>query len=231
MKKIREMLAVIVPKPIRFPLILALAFNMLVYSGSRIIAGDWRHYNIESAIDRMIPLWTPSVVVYLGCYVFWVVNYIMIAKQEKREVCGFFGGELLAKAVCLVFFLALPTTNIRPELEPDGIWNRLMIFVYSVDAADNLFPSIHCLVSWFSYIGLRGKKEISVWYRGFSCIMALLVCLSTLLTKQHVIADVFGGILLAEICFGIGKHTSVWKLYEKVWDKFNEKIFPEEGRI
>lgn len=41
-----------------------------------------------------------------------------------------------------------------------------MRFVYAVDAADNLFPSIHCLVSWFCYIGLRGRRDIPVWYRG-----------------------------------------------------------------
>lgn len=210
------------------PLIFAVSFNMFVYVGSRLIAGNWHHYNIESAADRMIPLWAPSVLIYLGCYLFWAANYIIIAQQEKEEMCRFFTADFLSRIVCLIFYLAYPTTNVRPEIQPDGFWNQMLLFVYSVDAADNLFPSIHCLVSWFCYIGLRGKKEIPLWYRGFSCVMAILICASTLLTKQHVIIDVAGGILLAELCLWIGKKPAFWKKYQKILDKANDKIFPEE---
>jgi len=211
-----------------FPLIFAVSFNTLVYVGSRLIAADWHHYNIESSLDRLIPFLAPSVLIYLGCYLFWGVNYILIAQQGKKEVCQFFSADFLSRIVCLAFFLLLPTTNVRPDIAPDGFLNQLMLYVYSIDAADNLFPSIHCLVSWFCYIGIRGKEEISVWYRGFSCLMALCICASTLLTKQHVIIDVAGGILLAEICFLTGKKTRIWKLYEKVLDRINAILFPRE---
>lgn len=211
-----------------FPLVFAFLFNMAVYSGSRIIAKDWHHYNIESYIDRAIPFFAPSVVIYLGCYLFWAVNYILIARQSEKEVCQFFSADFLSRIVCFIFYLAFPTTNVRPVLKADGFWNQVMIFLYRVDAADNLFPSIHCLVSWFCYIGLRGKKDIPAWYRGFSCIMAILVCVSTLLTKQHVVVDVAGGILLAEICFWIGKKATVWKCYEKCLHKINTVIFAKK---
>ena len=210
------------------PLIFAVSFNMAVYCGSRIIAGDWYHYNIESSLDRMIPLWAPSVIIYLGCYLFWGVNYVLIAQQDRETVCRFFSADFLSRVVCLIFFLIFPTTNVRPVLDTSGFWNQILNYVYSVDAADNLFPSIHCLVSWFCYIGIRGKNNIPVWYRGLSCIMALLVCVSTLLTKQHVIIDVIGGVLLAEFCLLFTKKTTVWKIYGTILDKINTKIFPGE---
>lgn len=210
------------------PLIFAVSFNMAVYCGSRIIAGDWYHYNIESSLDRMIPLWAPSVIIYLGCYLFWGVNYVLIAQQDRETVCRFFLADFLSRVVCLIFFLIFPTTNVRPVLDTSGFWNQILNYVYSVDAADNLFPSIHCLVSWFCYIGIRGKNNIPVWYRGLSCIMALLVCVSTLLTKQHVIIDVIGGVLLAEFCLLFTKKTTVWKIYGTILDKINTKIFPGE---
>ena len=100
-----------------------------------------------------------------------------------------------------------------------------MLLVYRIDAADNLFPSIHCLVSWFCYIGIRGRKEIPMWYRGASCVMAVLVCVSTLTTKQHVIIDVAGGVLLAEACYWIAKKPVLFRNYEKVLDFINAKIF------
>jgi membrane-associated phospholipid phosphatase len=207
------------------PLVLALTVNMAVYMGARLIAGGWHHYNMESWLDRRIPFWSPSVVIYLGCYLFWIVNYILMVRQEKEEVCKFFVGDLLSRLVCLFFFCALPTTNVRPEVADQGFWNRVMLFVYHIDAADNLFPSIHCLVSWFCYIGLRGRKDIPGWYRKASCIMAVLVCVSTLTTKQHVIPDVLAGILLAEACRYLGKKPFLWKPYEKFLDAVNERLF------
>lgn len=46
--------------------------------------------------------------------------------------------------------------------------------------------------------------------------MALMVCVSTLLTKQHVIVDVIGGVLLAEICFYAGKKKEVPNFYRRL---------------
>lgn len=225
MGRTREILKKIIPENGIFPPIFALTVNLLVYFGSRTVAGEWHHYNIESPLDELIPFWAPSVAVYLGCYLFWAINYVLIARQGKREVCQFFAGDILSRIVCLGFYLLLPTTNTRPLVEADGFWNQVVLGLYQTDAADNLFPSIHCLVSWFCYIGIRGKKNIPAWYRGFSCLMALLICVSTLTTKQHVVVDVFGGIGLAEACFYIGKNTGIWKLYEKLLDKVNG-LFP-----
>lgn len=223
------MIKTIVPEKSIVPLIFAVAFNMIVYCGSRLIAGEWTHYNIESSLDRLIPFWPPSVVIYFGCYFFWAANYILISRQDKKEVCRFFSADFLSRVVCLACFLLFPTTNTRPAVEPAGFFNKLMILLYSVDAADNLFPSIHCLVSWFCYIGICGKKEIPVWYRRFSCVFALMVCVSTLTTKQHVILDVTGGVLLAEICFWLGKKPFMYGTYKKLLDKVNGKIFREKG--
>ena len=207
------------------PLIFSVSFNLAVYIGTRMVAHDWRHYNIESPLDGLIPFWPPSVVVYLGCYLFWAVNYVLLARQDKEDVCKFFTADFISRVICMVFYLAIPTTNTRPQLGADGFWNYAMSFLYSVDAPDNLFPSIHCLVSWFCYAGIRKRKDIPGWYRGLSAIFAAMVCISTLTTKQHVILDVAGGVALAEICLILGKKKALWGVYEKCLDKVNGKLF------
>ena len=98
------------------------------------------------------------------------------------------------------------------------------MWLYSVDAADNLFPSIHCLVSWFCYIGIRGRKEIPVWYQRTSLGIAVLVFISTLLTKQHVLIDVAGGVLLGSVCFQIGKKTRLYCIYAKIGGRIESVI-------
>lgn len=152
-------------------------------------------------IDQLIPFLSWTVSIYLGCYLFWGINYFLCATQNKSERQRFFCADALAKGICFLLFLLIPTTNIRPEITGETFWDNLMILVYQLDAADNLFPSIHCLVSWLSWIGVRKRKDISIYYRYFSLVMAIAVCISTLTTKQHVIIDVIGGILLAEVSY------------------------------
>ena len=224
MKRLRKILDALIPRYGRIPLIVAVAWNMTVYFGSRLIAGDLVQAYVEKWLDRLIPFVPFTVGIYLGCYLFWIVNYILIARQGKREVCSFFAGDFLSRIVCFACYLIYPTTNTRPLVEAQGFWNQVVSALYAVDAADNLFPSIHCLVSWFCYIGLRGKNSVPKWYRVLSCLLALAVCISTLTTRQHVIADVAGGIALAEICLFIGKKTKVWSVYERILNKMNRRL-------
>lgn len=224
MKNLLKGLTRILPAYGVFPVIFSFVFNCLVYSGSRMIAGGWYHHNIETGVDRSIPFVPEFLVIYFGCYVFWAVNYILIARQDRRSVYQFFTGDFISRCVCLVSFLAFPTTNTRPLITGSGLWNQAALWLYSIDAADNLFPSIHCLVSWFCYLGIRGRKEIPRWYQSVSMVIALLVFASTLLTKQHVIVDVAGGVLLAEFCFFIGRKTDLYRIYERFGSRIEQKI-------
>lgn len=106
----------------------------------------------------------PTVVIYFGCYIFWIIGYLYNAAMDKRHCYRFLMADWLAKAVCFICYVVYPTTNTRPEIVGSDIWAQLMRFLYSMDAADNLFPSIHCLVSWLCYIGIRGNKKYRSGY-------------------------------------------------------------------
>lgn len=222
--KLTDRLIKIMPAYSWIPLATAFSWNMIVYSGSKIIAGDWHHYNIETQLDLAIPFLPWTILIYFGCYLFWIANYILSVRQGQEETWRFLSADFLAKCICLFFFLAFPTTNTRPEVVPEGFWGTLMHFLYTVDSADNLFPSIHCLTSWFCYIGVRGRKNIPVAYRTFSCVAAVAVFLSTLTTKQHVLADVVAGVLLAELCYFIAGHTRLACWYGDVFGRINSSL-------
>ena len=224
MKKIRIYLNKIIPAYGVFPLLFSFIFNSLVYAGARVIAGGWHHYNIESTLDMRFPFIPQFLIIYLGCYIFWIINYILAARQDKKSVYQFFTADFISRCICFVIFLVFPTTNTRPEITGGGFWNQAISLLYIIDAADNLFPSIHCLVSWFCYLGVREQKNIPVWYKRTSLVLAVLVFISTLATKQHVIVDVVSGVLLAQICYLIGKKTKLYKIYEKATEKITERI-------
>lgn len=124
--------------------------------------------------------------------------------------------DLLGKLICGIIYIKFPTTNIRPDITTPGVFVDMLKFLYKIDAADNLFPSIHCLVSWYCFAGLRTLKTIHVWYRYFSLFMAIIICISTITTKQHVIIDVFGGIMLAELTWQLSLRLQLYKTYEYV---------------
>lgn len=192
-----------IPSYTRLPLVLVVVINFSVYWGSRLLAAGKPHLNMETELDQLIPLVPWTVLIYFGCYIFWIANYILAGHTQKEQALRFYAADILAKLVCLFFYVVFPTTMPRPEITGNGISEQLMLWLYRADASDNLFPSIHCLVSWLCYIGVRKQAHIPKSYRALSCFFAILVFISTVTTRQHVIADVLAGIVLAEASYGI----------------------------
>lgn len=213
----------IVPKPMQLPLVLVLVWNGLAYFCTRLVNSGLHHHDLSLPLDGSIPLIPWTVSIYLVCYGFWVVNYILAAHQDPEEAWQFFAGEFLAKMVCLVCFLLLPTAIARPEITGTDFWSRLLSLVYLLDSPDNLFPSIHCLVSWFCCIAVRKNPKIPRWYKGFSLVFTLLVCISTLTTRQHVIVDTFSGVLLAEAAYRIAGRTGLARFYRRALSRFQKE--------
>lgn len=220
MNKIKRL----IPGYMWLPLILTLFCNFLAYNGTRIFTTDKFHYNLTNKLDELIPFLPWTVVIYLGCYLFWIVNYIFGCRMERETTFRFFCADLFAKLICLLCYVLFPTTNIRPVIEDSHICSQLMGMVYRIDAADNLFPSIHCLTSWFSFIAVRRNDAIPKWYRFTSLTIAVMICISTLTTKQHVLIDVIGGVLLAELSYWFVKKSGLSGFYERVLSRTSKVV-------
>ena len=205
-----------IPEYAAKPLILCVMLNSIVYSGARLFYKHSSFTNLTSYYDDKIPVIPVFVLIYFGCYVFWIVNYILISRINKEHCYRFLIADLLGKLICGIVYISFPTTNIRPDINTSGIFMDILKFLYRVDAADNLFPSIHCLVSWYCFAGLRNCKTIPAWYRYFSLVMAIMIFISTLTTKQHVIVDVLGGVMLAELTWQLSLRAKLYKTYQYI---------------
>lgn len=212
-----------IPKFMLIPLFISITWNSITYFGSRLLTTNWHHINAEISLDSIVPLVPWTVFIYLSCYIYWLANYILGVRQSREEAFRFISADFFAKTICLICFLIIPTTNIRPEIGSEGFWNRIMIWLYNTDAADNLFPSIHCLTSWFCYIAVRENKRIPKPYVLFSLVFAICICISTLTTKQHVIVDVIGGVGIAEGSYFVVKYGFTG-LYTRLTTKINRKL-------
>ena len=161
---------------------------------------------------RIIEILLPPVIVFLvNSAVYWGAPRLTDTSEYHN-----FTADLYARIICFLFFVFYPTTNVRPELVGNGIFVQGMRFLYQIDEPVNLFPSIHCMASWFCCIGIRGDKKVPVWYKIVSVMIAVLVFISTLVTKQHVIVDVIGGVAVAELTWFVSCRTNGWKIYRNL---------------
>jgi len=206
-------------------LITGFTLNSVVYWGTQQLMASSYHYDFTTSLDRKVPFVKEWIVIYVGCYIFWVINYILIAREGKEKCYRFATADIMSRLICAVFFIIIPTTNVRPIVAGSDIFSSLVSNIYMIDSATNLFPSIHCMVSWFCFIGIRKSKKIPGWYKIASCAIAVTICLSTQFTKQHYMIDIAGGILIAEVCFFIANHTGLYRYIEFIYDKIVGKIF------
>ncbi len=193
--------------------------NQLVYQGTKIVSLRMKAWDISTPLDhtfKTIP-WTISI--YVGCFIFWAVCYCSIALQDDRQKSErFFSAILLSRLFIAIIFLTFPTTaNLRVELTGHSFWDWATRFIYSADSpAVNYFPSMHCMASWFCYIGVRGKKEFPLWWRILTLLAAIAVFISTITTRQHVLVDIPGGIVFAELSYALSDYKGVQRFYTRI---------------
>ncbi|MDO5402804.1 MAG: phosphatase PAP2 family protein [Eubacteriales bacterium] len=215
MDKLKNMLARILPAYAILPLIFCFLWNNVVYGGSRLINQGLTHYDLTIEFDRMTPVVPEFMLVYFGCFVTWGIFYIMCGRVSREYCARFVAFDVVTRTVCGIIFLILPTYNVRPEVLGTGIFEKLLLFLYEIDAADNLFPSIHCLVSWNCFVGLRNSGYYKKRTVALSAVIAVLVFISTLVTKQHVIADVISAVIISEASWFVCNHTGLYKCVKK----------------
>ena len=72
---------------------------------ARVLMQDARHYDLTTAADRFLPFHPGWVLIYLGSFAFWIVGYLVIAKQGKEHWYRFVVTDIMAKLLCGICFL------------------------------------------------------------------------------------------------------------------------------
>ena len=186
-------------------IICSLSLNVLTYNGTRLIIANFPKHNLTTVWDTLIPFRTEWVIIYLLAYVQWFIGFVAAGRERKALCYRILGGEMIAKFLCMVCYIAIPVTINRPEIVGNTPWDYITRFVFFVDAPESLFPSIHCLESYICFRGAMLSEKLPRWYVPVTGIFALLVFASTVLIKQHFLADIVAGILVGEIGLQISR--------------------------
>lgn len=197
-QQLKKYIEKLLPGDYQLPAVVCLLYDTAIYSGTQLLTEHWHHWDLTGRLERQIPVIPEFTLIYLLFFPFWIGNFLLIGHLGKEKARRFIRADLIAWTVCGVCFLLFPTANVRPAGLEEGIWTELLELVYRMDPPTNLFPSIHCLASWLCFVVLRREESLPVWYRAGCGVMAVLICISTVAVRQHVLADVAAGILLAE---------------------------------
>ena len=198
-KGIRQGLERILPSYARIPLALLVIINLIVYEGTQFLMLHAKHWDLALPLDGRIPFRPAWIVIYILAYLQWAVGFIVISRESREHCYRVFMGEIIAKLICMLFFIALPTRIERPVVEGSGVFAALTRLIFASDLPGNLFPSIHCLESWICFRGAIGMKRVPRWYAPAMLAFTLMVFASTVLVKQHVLVDIPAGVLVAEL--------------------------------
>lgn len=178
-------------------------------------------------IDDRIPLTPIFIIPYVWSYLYWAMAPMAASKCRKEHFADYLAAYLFACLAGMLILAFAPTYMDRVAeglyLPRSGFFARLMRFWYSLDGSEmayNLFPSFHCLNSTVSYLAVAGRKEVPRWYRVYSLILTILIYASTVLVKQHYVADIFGGIAVAVIAFVLCKRLHAGRIFLKAVSRF-----------
>ena len=149
---------------------------------------------LDTALDRAIPFTPEWHVFYALIYLFVALPVPIIRDRALMRRTGL--AYLLVMLVSFIVFALLPVSFPRPDPlpEPGNFWTWAVYLNYAIDQPNNCFPSLHIAFSYLvAFVLWRTSRPV-----GAVCyVLATGIALSTLFVKQHYIADVVGGFVVA----------------------------------
>lgn len=210
----------IVPKYGYIPFVLVIAVNCFVFYVTRLLTANAPHYDISVPLDAMIPFVPEFIVVYILAIGQWVFVLALAAREGKDFYYKATAAEMSSKIFVFLIFLFLPTSMERGEIRGNDIFDLMTRLIYTLDAPNNLFPSIHCLDSWVCLRVVCRMKTAPKWFKICNAIFSVLVFASVVLVKQHLFLDIWAGILVGELGF--------WMVRRFHTDRLLYKIVPQK---
>lgn len=142
-----------------------------------------------------LPLVASMILVYFSLNLLTGVTLFFLKGREIHFLALTFAAAILLAGSVFHFF---PTTGGFERAGVSTPWADWYAFLYSWDGPFNLFPSLHITLSSVSVFCI--SKGISKRSRMILFSWLGLICASVVLTHQHHLIDVVGGLLLGKMC-------------------------------
>ena len=159
---------------------------------------------IGSSYDDLIPFIKYFIYVYHSWYPCLVLVWILLFYFDRDKCINFIVTGILSMIIGNIIFLAYPTTVLRPDIVVNDFTSLVVSITYNADSPVNCMPSMHCIFCFISIFCLFNSK-IKNRYKIPICLYFVLIVLSTLFVKQHVIIDVISAFIISSCCYLVSK--------------------------
>ncbi len=165
-----------------------------------------KHYQvIHMRADDFIPFCELFIIPYFLWFAYVavvVVFFLFKNKTDYYKTCAFlFAGMTVFLLISTLF----PNGHhLRPVTMPrDNVFTQMVQYLYSIDTATNLWPSIHVYNSIGAHLAISHSKEFKnkKGLRIASLILASSIVLATVFLKQHSVFDVITAFIMATVMY------------------------------
>ena len=150
--------------------------------------------NLHTALDSAIPVVPIFVIPYdsLQPYIYaTLILFLLFRSKYFQSACL---AMITIWFISYAFYYFLQSEVIRPVLTGTDTFSKMVMNVYAGDNAYNDFPSLHTSLSTILAIHwVKVNRPLGI----VLSIWTALIVASTLLVKQHYIADMIFGLALA----------------------------------
>lgn len=154
---------------------------------------------IWTFIDHKIPFRPRWVWVYTMLYYPFFFSVILTIDSFRHYAYVILSFTfLLIFQVAIAFLVPVKTPASWRDYDPgNSISEKFLSILQSVDRGGNCFPSMHVAIVSLSlcHIWANASDWLGVWFI-FVILAALLICASTVFTKQHFFLDIPAGAVL-----------------------------------
>ena len=161
------------------------------------------YWNTALPVDDAIPFCEWFLIPYCSWYLFQVSVGLYTMTHDVpayRRYMYFLAVTFFASTILWVLFPS--GQDLRPAVLPrDNLLCQGVAFLYSIDTNTNVFPSVHVVGAIGASLALWDCSHFP--HRRIICwgatVLSFLICLSTLMIKQHALLDVLGALALAAV--------------------------------
>ena len=157
------------------------------------------YHVMHCALDDAIPFSEWALIPYLLWFVYLIGALAYTFFQDVPAFRRMMRFVIVTYTAATVVYFIYPTQQLlRPEaFAHDNALTRAVAWFYTFDTNTNVCPSIHVLGSVAAMFGLLDCRKLQKpWVKFAVCVMALLICASTVFMKQHSIIDVLAAVPL-----------------------------------
>lgn len=165
---------------------------MLLYFPTNWVKSPGRWFFHDTWFDAYVPLVPYFIIPYLALFPYMLATVYLVWATPYAET--FFTSVAIAAWSAAFVWYFFPAGILRKrEIGPD-FFSQMIVWIYEHDQENNTFPSSHV------FYAIMCSYFLALAYPAFTLlftVIGFLIAISTVLVKQHHLADIVGGILWA----------------------------------